>query len=151
MVKSLVYKAPNAMLLTDNSVMKTLMGKGVGMLKVKIEVDQSVLIGNEAIGCPWGDMADYGLESAYNPNNDITHVEKDQQALMEIPRCIVSMLAPTLSTSEANTSSSTRDVLTSFDDLVSVALIQAMSLGTKFSPSSTRAKSKEKRGKGSRG
>jgi hypothetical protein len=121
------------------------------MLKVKIEVDQSVLIGNEAIGCPWGDIADYGLESAYNPNNDITHVEKDQQALMEIPRCIVSMLAPTLSTSEANTSSSTRDVLTSFDDLVSVALIQAMSLGTKFSPSSTRAKSKEKRGKGSRG
>ncbi|KAL9372551.1 hypothetical protein Peur_034795 [Populus x canadensis] len=40
----------------NNSVMKTLMGKGAKILKVKIGVDQSVLIGNEAIGCPWGDM-----------------------------------------------------------------------------------------------
>lgn len=50
------------MLLADNSVMKTLMGKGAEILKVKIEVDQSVLIGNEAIGCPLGDMVDHGLE-----------------------------------------------------------------------------------------
>jgi len=96
-------------------------------------------------------MAYYGLKLAYNPNNDITHVEKDQQALIEIPRCIISILAPTLSTSEANTSSSIRDVLTSFEDLVSVTPIQAMSVGTKFSHLSTRAKSKKKRGKGSRG
>jgi hypothetical protein len=40
------------MLLANNSVMKALMGKGPEIFKVKIGVDQSVLIGNKAIGCP---------------------------------------------------------------------------------------------------
>lgn len=67
------------------------------------------------------------------------------------PKCIVSRLTPILSTSKANASSPTRDALTSYDDSISVAPIQAMSPCAKFSPSSIRAKSKKKRGKGPQG
>ena len=64
-----------------------------------------------------------GSESTYNLDNDITHVKKDQQALMEMSECIVSKLAPTSTTSEANTSSLIKDVLTSFDNSVLIAFI----------------------------